>query len=70
MLFPLRVDQISTTIAQIAEALKKKEANFGDFLSKYGRFLSTQQRRQPSAEEKSASDSAAAGAKAAASVLV
>jgi hypothetical protein len=53
------------TINQIAEALKKKEASFQEFLNKYGRFLSAQQRRQPVQEEK-----VDAGAKAAASVLV
>ena len=62
----LRFSQIAATIAQIADALKKKEASFQDFLNKYGRFLSAQQRRQPLVEDKAASD----GAKAAASVLV
>jgi hypothetical protein len=39
--------QISATIQQIGEAMKKKESSFQDFISKYGRFLSAQQRRQP-----------------------
>lgn len=55
------VAQILATIHQLMESLKKKEQNFQEFVLKYGRFLSNQQRRQPEQTEARESAKAATG---------